>query len=96
MPHTLISSTLPLTLPLVMEGPPSFGMRLGLRDKKPKDVAPSIFPITKQKNLAVHKAFGNDFWIGNLNLAGDMVVNHIYDFYNLLSKINEIVLTNGA
>jgi hypothetical protein len=60
-----------------------------IEGSKPKDIAPSIFAISKKKKFSVHEALDNEFWIGNLNLEGDISGNQINEFYTLWSKVQE-------
>jgi hypothetical protein len=61
---------------------------------KPKDIAPSIFKISKKKSFLVHKGLEQDFWTSNLSFVDGITVDHISEFTNLWTKIQEIHLTN--
>jgi hypothetical protein len=54
----------------------------------PKDIAPSIFNISKKKNFFVSKGLEHDFWISNLSFKGGILVTHINEFFNLWAKIH--------
>jgi hypothetical protein len=60
----------------------------------PKDIAPSIFTISKKKNISVRKGLEQDFWISNLSFEDGIDVTHIMEFSNLWTKIQEIHLTD--
>jgi hypothetical protein len=60
----------------------------------PKDIAPSIFTISKKKNISVRKGLEQDFWILNLSFEDGIDVTHIMEFSNLWTKIQEIHLTD--
>jgi hypothetical protein len=38
-----------------------------LEGKRPKDIAPLIYDISKKKNCLVSKAMSNDFWVSQIN-----------------------------
>ena len=62
----------------------------------PKDVAPSIFAISKKKTFTVHKALTSEFWIQNLGFEGGIAVSHINEFFILWSKLQEVQLTENT
>jgi hypothetical protein len=47
-----------------------------LEGRKPKDIAPSIFSISKKKNFTVHKGLEQDFWILNLSFEDGIMMRH--------------------
>jgi hypothetical protein len=59
----------------------------------PKDIAPSIFNISKKKKFPVSKGLEHDFWISYLSFEGGISVTHINEFFNLWAKIQGIQLT---
>jgi hypothetical protein len=61
--------------------------------KLQKDIAPSIFSMSKKKNFFVSKGLEHDYWISNLSFVGEIFVTHINEFYNLWAKIQEVQLT---
>jgi hypothetical protein len=56
----------------------------------PKEIAPSIFNISKKKNFLVSKGLEHDFWISNLSFEGGISVTHINEFFNLSAKIQRV------
>jgi hypothetical protein len=72
----------------------AFGTRLGLTGRKPKDIAPSIFAISTQKNLAVLKVYLREFLIAKLNKSTRISLNQISEFVDLWTRVNEVHLVN--
>jgi hypothetical protein len=54
---------------------------------QPKDNAPSILAISKQKNFSVHEALDHEFWIRNTNYDGGILVLHKTKFYTLSANL---------
>jgi hypothetical protein len=59
---------------------------------KPKDIAPSIFNISKKKNFVVSKGLEHDFWISNLAFDSGITVAHIIEFSTLWNLIQDVHL----
>jgi hypothetical protein len=51
--------------------------------RKPKDIAPSIFAISKRKNVTVSKGICDDFWIVKLNTIVGIKTNHLTEYVDL-------------
>ena len=63
-----------------------------LEGLKPKDVAPSIFAISKLENFTIHKALEDDFWMRNLNMGGGISASHVMEFFSLWCKLQDVTL----
>ena len=48
-----------------------------LGGRKPKDIAPSIFAISKHKNDTIHRALDLNKWIANVNTNSGLTIQHI-------------------
>jgi hypothetical protein len=59
---------------------------------KPKEIAPSIFAISKLKNFTVWEGLQQDFWINKLDSHKISTPNHIGEFVELWALVNEINL----
>jgi hypothetical protein len=60
---------------------------------QPKDLAPSIYNISK-KNFSVSKGLEQKIWISNLSFEGGIVAAHITEFSNIWTKTQEIHLND--
>jgi hypothetical protein len=67
-----------------------------LEGRKPKDIAPSIFSISKKKNFTVHKGLEQDFWISNLSFEDGITVDHISEFTTAWTKIQHVLLNDES
>jgi hypothetical protein len=65
-----------------------------LEGRKPIDIAPSIFSISKKKNFTVHKGLEQDFWILNLSFEDGITVDHISEFTTAWTKIQHVLLND--
>jgi hypothetical protein len=63
-----------------------------LHGRKPKEIASSIFAISKRKNFTVWEGLQQDFWINKPNSHKISTPNHIVDFVELWALVNEISL----
>jgi hypothetical protein len=63
-----------------------------LQGRKPKEIAPSIFAISKRKNFTVWEGLQQDFWINKLDSHKFSTPNHIGEFIELWALVNEINL----
>jgi hypothetical protein len=61
---------------------------------KSKDIAPSIFKISKKKSFSVCKGIEQEFWTLNLSFVDAITVDLISKFTNLWTKIQEIHLSD--
>ena len=61
----------------------SFWHSSWLDGRRPKDVAPLIFDISKRKACTVRKGLANEFWVTHLNTQDGLSFDHISQFVNL-------------
>jgi hypothetical protein len=73
-----------------------FGIHHGLMEKKPKDIAPSIFAISRQKKSRCGRACIMIFWIRKLATSEISTTNHLVEFVDLWYLINEMHLVEGT
>jgi hypothetical protein len=62
---------------------PFFWQTSWLNGRRPKDIAPSIFVLSKMKNFCVKKGLQEDYWINTINTSSEFSVQHIREFYDL-------------
>jgi hypothetical protein len=67
-----------------------------LQGRKPKDIAPLIFAISTRKNFTVREGLTNNFWIAKLDNSEISTTNHVVEFVELWSLINEVHLVEGS
>jgi mannosylglycoprotein endo-beta-mannosidase len=48
-----------------------------LQGRRPKDIAPNLFKISRKKKRSVHDALSNDTWIRDLNINGRITNDHL-------------------
>jgi hypothetical protein len=65
-----------------------------LGGRKPKDIAPCIFAISRRKNFSVHKGLSHDFWITNIATNEISTSDHLAEFVDLWSKVQGIQLSD--
>jgi hypothetical protein len=57
----------------------SFWHSAWIQRKRPKDIAPAVFSISKRKNRVL-EALTNNNWVRDINLAAQLSVTHIQRF----------------
>jgi hypothetical protein len=67
-----------------------------LGGRKPKDIAPSIFAISKHKNDTIHRALDLNKWIANINTNSGLTIQHILEYYELWVGLQEVFLDEGV
>ena len=55
----------------------SFWHSAWIQGRRPKDIAPAIFNISKHKNRTVQEALTNNAWVRDINLAAQLSVTHL-------------------
>ena len=50
---------------------------------RPKDITPNIFDLSKRRNWSILMALHNNFWIYQVEIGGNLTVNHLLEFINL-------------
>ena len=63
-----------------------------LFDRSPSDIAPSIFLLCKRKKWTVQEALRDNAWIRQLNLADGLSVEHLVQFVDLWTRLQDLVL----
>jgi hypothetical protein len=74
----------------------SFWQTPWLHGRKPKEIAPSIFAISTRKSYTVREGLHQDFWVQKLDSNKISTTNHIAEFMELWSLVNEIHLADGT
>ena len=64
--------------------------------RKPKDIAPSVFAISKHKNDTIHRALDLNKWIANINTNSGLTIQHILEYYELWVGLREVFLDEGV
>ena len=67
-----------------------------LGGRKPKDIAPSIFAISKHKNDTIHRALDLNNWIANINTNSGLTIQLILEYYELWVGLREVFLDEGV
>ena len=60
--------------------------------RRPKDIAPSLFRLTKSRRRNVADALSNGNWIRDLNIANGITTSHLQEFVILWNLIHQIQL----
>jgi hypothetical protein len=55
--------------------------------EKPKDIAPSIFAISKHKNFTVHNDINQEFLIAKIKTNEGITINHLTEFVELWTRV---------
>ena len=63
--------------------------------KRPKEIAPLIFNISKMKNMKVQPALQHDTWISHIRLNEGLSLEHLRQFVNLWGLLQDIHLDAG-
>lgn len=66
-----------------------------LQGCKPKDIVPSIFVISKQKRNSMAKALDHGIWIDHINISSGITVQHIIEFADLWSELQDVILNEN-
>lgn len=61
-----------------------------------EDIVISIFAISIRNNFTVNKGLSSDFWIAKINTSNGMSLQHISEFVDLWTRINEVHLVEGT
>jgi hypothetical protein len=61
-----------------------------LDGRRPKDIAPLIYNISKKKNSTVRKALQDNLWTSQINLQNGLTIEHITQFADLWEKLSTI------
>ena len=64
--------------------------------RKPKDIAPSIFAISKRKTFTVHMGINNEFQIAKIKKSEGITLNHLAKFVDLWTRVSVVQLTEGT
>jgi hypothetical protein len=67
------------------------------RGRRPKDLAPSLFSISRNKGKSLAGAVRDNVWIAHLALLESVITtHHLHKFFILWSKVRKIQLDPGA
>ena len=64
--------------------------------RRPKDITPAGFNISKRKNRTVQEALTNNNWVRDINLGAQLSVTHIQQFIILWNLVATIPVTPDA
>jgi hypothetical protein len=65
--------------------------------RRPKDLAPSLFSISRNKGKSLEGAVRDNAWIADLALLGSVITtHHLHEFFILWSEVQKIQLDPGA
>jgi hypothetical protein len=67
-----------------------------LQGRKPKDIAPSIFAISKHKNFTVHNNMNQEFLITKIKTNEGITINHLTEFVESWTRVYEVQLIEGT
>jgi hypothetical protein len=67
-----------------------------LEGRKPKDIAPSIFAISKRKNFTVNKGMQQKIWIFKIKTNEGITLQHLTEFVDLWVRFSEVHLVEGT
>ena len=71
----------------------SFWYSAWIQGRRPKNIAPTIFNFSKHKNKTVQEALTNNIWVRDINLAAQLSVTHLQQFFILWGLITAIPIT---
>ena len=74
----------------------SFWHSAWIQGRRPKDIAPAVFNISKRKNRTVQEALTNNNWVRDINLGAQLSVTHIQQFIILWNLVATIPVTQDA
>jgi hypothetical protein len=67
------------------------------RGRRSKDLAPSLFSISRNKGKSLARVVRDNAWIAHLTLLDSVITtHHLYEFFILWSKVRKIQLDPGA
>jgi hypothetical protein len=69
-----------------------FGTRRGLEGKRPKDIAPLIYEVSKKKRCTVAQALVSRSWILNIKMDANLTVQHIREYIRLWGCLQNVIL----
>jgi hypothetical protein len=65
--------------------------------RRPKDLAPSLFSISRNKSKSLTGAVRDNAWIADLALLDSVITtHHFHEFFILWSEVQKIQLDLGA
>jgi hypothetical protein len=67
-----------------------------LQGKRPKDIAPLIFDISKKRKCSVRKAMENEFWVSQINMQDGISFDHIVQFSKLWEMLQDVQMDNDT
>ena len=74
----------------------SFWHAAWVQGRRPKDIAPAIFDISRKKNRTLKEAFAEHTWIKDINLHAPITVVHLQQFVELWFIVHATVLRKGT
>lgn len=67
-----------------------------LQDIRPRDIAPNIFVLSRNKNCWVKQALVTNCWISNTDINNSSTLEHIQQFADLWEKLCTVNLVQGV
>lgn len=67
-----------------------------LNGRKPKDIAPLIFDVSKRKNWKVREALREGAWIGKIDMTTTFTADHVRQFFTLWIALREVHLSEDV
>ena len=66
-----------------------------LSGRRPKDIAPNLFLLSKSKRRKVADALDNDNWIRDINISNGIMTTHLQEYTLLWNLTRQIQLRPG-
>lgn len=67
-----------------------------LHGLRPRDIAPSIFDLSRKKNCSVQQALASNLWISNIDISNGLTLTHVQQFADLWEKISTVTLAEDV